>query len=929
MSDELNTRRRPTDLPHLRPFLSLLIILRSSLFVTLALCVCAGVPAAWGMAPETSIESLERDLTHGQFAVRSRAARILGYIGNSAHGKTLAEMALRDRAREPRHVAAYALGQIGDPSRAPVLRARLLNELTSASAASGKSAAKNLQDAVVPLIRTLAVLDVDAAADALVLCLSRPDPTIQREAILALGRSRDASALPVLLTAARTGLVENRLAAAQALAWRASPHTVPGLTNLLANTRDRPDDAEALTVALARQATGDATAGLISTLQHPLPEARRRAAEMLGRLGVPAAADALERACQDNVIQVRSAALLSLAHVTPADAAPIAHAALDSSAPAEREAAVRALGVIPDDSATTKLTEIARGSDDGLAAVATQALAEREIISTSAVIIELARTGGTRTRRAAIEALAWRGDHGAASVFLDALAAPSGASEDDESALPTWKLAAEGLALNGVQDVVPQLLEMLDSPDKTVQARAVETLGMIGGQAAVSALCKVDRMGLPREVRRARIEALAPHRNSGATGALVAALSDLDKAVCGLAATALIWQGPEQSMLLLDIAAKSPPRTGLPQAVNEAIGHALAHRWFAGSDWDGKPREALAEWARGPGAECEPDRFRPYAEVLRAMAGEEDALSDLGELLLGPETEPELRDLTCRVIGESEFAPSAPLVREYLKTLYTDKKIAPAWTRGPRRPHLVIRAIRAAGDLRDRAAIPLLYNGLGDSASVRAASIEALAQIDLMGVHEIIRRGCRDESATVRGTAIRLLCRDLRQDDFPLLVEGLGDSTPEERTTIARAMSRRQEKAAPGLLRRLLADDDLTVALAAVSSLAMSMSDNERTQEAVQFLDRALHWTANVSRDDAALRTALSRTCGKQAELHSYLNALPQAVRWHRRAYLMAPTPDALSDIAFCWLKLQNEAVSHSLARRAAWEWYQKPTVEN
>jgi len=856
----------------------------------------------WAAPPDAGIPSLEQDLRAGKFPIRARAARILGYIGGRKQAKALAAMALSDRAREPRIVAAHALAQLGAVRHAPVLHARLQKELSAAPTSSSKStAARSHRAAVLALLDALATLDPENCASKLAPCLTHNDPPICLGAIRALGKTTDPEAIALLANVAETGSVEERLAAAGALAWRGADAT-SATAELIARTTDEPSIAEALVSALLCCGGEASVPPLIACLRHPFPEVRARSAKVARLFGVSAAVPELSRACGDVSVPVRNAALLALASIAPNAAENAARQALSSTDPAQRESAVRALRLIATPSATETLMAVARGHDAALVPVSVRAIAERSAPPIRGLLVRLAENGTPEARQAAIEALAWRGDAGAEETLLRVLADP-GALE------PVWRAASIGLALGSPQPPVPRLAEVAGSDDGAVATRAIITLGLCGTRPATDALCRLRTDG--EAARLAQIDALAPLPGSAARSALSSALQDRSPAVRKLATHALVERGPGDLALLLSLATRAPVGLALEATVDESLREAVAAGWLTRARLDEADHSALLAWLAGPRAGR--GKMSACSAAMGVALGQADAMADLHALLLGPHVDAQLRRETCQVIGASGCSRLAPLVREYLGALLGPAR--PIWAAGSGRTHLLRAAIQAAGQLRDADATALLYDGFGEAPGIRAETLRALASIAPEASRDLLRRGCRDESPVVRTAACRLLSDRALPSDAPWLLPMAMDSTTEELQFLAGTLD---AWAPDPVIAGLVADADPAVAIGAATALATRIGQAGNSEAALALLHRALTWDAPLLDDDPR-RAAGARVYRAAGQTWVEAGRPALALPWLLRAYVTDSSPDNLAPIAACYGHMGNTEAAQTLAARAAW----------
>ena len=388
-----------------------------------------------------------------------------------------------------RHDAVGVLWEIGGSDAVPALQGALTDPSaavrmavldiigTSGDAAAADVAGRVLATDSSPAVRAAALQAAAGAPESdrrslLQRALDDPDPDVRSTAIdvLAGGLSEDASGL--LIEALDDPDERVRDASARQLA------TLPRWdlpTLWAAMFRSEPEQVEQLLSMLDDErvaALGELATARLGDLE---PADRAFAAELVGRLGLPEAVDALGLALRDPAVAVRRIAARSLAGVARPGSIPTLAAGLFDPDPSVRIEVSRALALIDDDEVPRALITALSDPDVAVRELAGDALVQR---SSPAVAGDLGRAlAATETRAAAAQLLSRMGPV-AVEPTIDALA-----TGDPEVR------AAAGRVLAGL--VGPEsFLDQLGSLELEERRRAVEALGAMGGPQAVDGLAR-------------------------------------------------------------------------------------------------------------------------------------------------------------------------------------------------------------------------------------------------------------------------------------------------------------------------------------------------------------------------------------------------------------------------------------------------------
>jgi HEAT repeat protein len=327
--------------------------------------------------------------------------------------------------------------------------------------------------------------------------------TVCKAAIDALGDLGDPSASGPLLDVIKNDqAIGLRQQAAIALGRIGGPKAI----NALIEVFEGPDEGlRALAVrGLARWPDRAALGPLRSALDDARPEVFESAAEALGRIGDPAAVEALERTAR----RMRESQ--------------------------RRIAAVHALGRIPHDTATEALARCAHGSTPEVSLPAAAALARRGDPRGVRVLLQGLVLWPSMQRIAAARILATIEAEGLDAALLRLLRIP---------ASYVYPEVAGALGLRRMAAAVPVLIRCLGPPSQTsLRAAAARALGRIGDRAA---LVPLSRLLLDPDVpiRAAAAEALGRLGGAEAVEPLAAACRDHDPVVRRAAIRALATVG--------------------------------------------------------------------------------------------------------------------------------------------------------------------------------------------------------------------------------------------------------------------------------------------------------------------------------------------------------------------------------------------------
>ena len=552
------------------------------------------------------------------------------------------------------------------------------------------------------------------------------------------------------------------------------------------------------------------------------PEARRRAAEDLGRYGDPTrAVAALTAALEaEREVTVRSAIVESLVRRGDSAAVPALVAALDSAGNLDAASIVFALGSFDDDRAARAL--VAALSREDLVEAASLALERMGPVAVPHLIRALDEPA---LAMPVARALGRIGDPRA----TPALVARLGAEREE------LRLAAVR-ALGELRDAraAPALAERLSDPSEEVVLDAIHALGTVGDPGFAPLVAGRIATG-PASHRRAALTAL--HRLSpvSAIEAMERAVASGDPALArasielalgtthprvvpllfGLlregsraeeAASALAEvSGGAGVPVLARVAAEpaSAPRTGPPERdpdVSDAASRALAiglRKHAASIDDDLRERSLRALWHRR--------MPRPRAWLLRAIARDASVLPGLRDGLASDD--PVLRATAARaieVLGDPVIGP----------------QLASALSREDN-VEALRRLLTAATVLGVDVPISALHRHLAsaetgpEAMAAAARSLPSYSARRREDLRRTLRAALRSDQDRVRAGAARALSIAQDREAWRALVVVLDDPAPEARLAAATALAELGvAAAAPAVLARLRIEEDPQIALA-------------------------------------------------------------------------------------------------------------------
>ena len=498
--------------------------------------------------------------------------------------------ALADRSEKVRHVAADALGQIGDPRAVPPLAAALKDEAEEVRSEAADA---------------LGRLDDRTAVPALIEALGDGEPSVRRAAAGALGNlsrparqgdagasparqgdaAANADAVPALIKALEDTDNEVREAAIRALGDSGDPRVVsvlvaairpPGrhgydpATNAL-HTLDIPDKAALLRPSLAHadavvraavvgvvigKAGRDALPDALAALKDPAPEVRAAAAGGLGSIddsarrggaeASPAVRPALLAVVNDGDARVRAAAVGSLGNVGGAGAAEAIRPALRDADPAVRKAAATACGDLGEADAAAHLVPLLKDADEDVRRAVARSLGDLGGADALAGLTAALADASPKVRDAAADALGYLGE-AAVPALLKALG-------DSENSVQ--RFAVNALGRIGDRRAVPGLVAMFQSDPNWLRSDVAEALGDIGGPEAVAALAAVMQ-GKSGETRIAAAAALVAAGDGRALPVLLEEIGKRRSSQAETVAGALATLGDPRAAPALTAALKS------------------------------------------------------------------------------------------------------------------------------------------------------------------------------------------------------------------------------------------------------------------------------------------------------------------------------------------------------------------------------------
>ena len=467
------------------------VAVSNEIILTVTAAPAAQPPATAEAALRAKVRALLADLESDDRRVRRRASVALGKLGpESAAAVPDLAAALGGKDRHARISALLMLTRIGPAARDAV--GALIKALKDEDRGVRYSAAEAL-GAIGPAAK--------AAVPMLVLALKDADSDVQYHARKALGKIGPPAgeAVPALIRAVKDKDSRVRAAAATALGQigPAAETAVPALVEALKDT----DYQALLKIGLA------AVPHLIQALKTGQRPLRRRAAEVLGKMGpaAKAAVPELIRTLKEEKGGLRAAAAKALGGIGPVTKGVI-------------PALIQALRDGPSyEPGSGSIRPVRSGADDVLLKMQDQAVpALIRVVNDPA--------DEARVRREAVRLLGWIGPAAKAAV-------PTLLKTLDSTDPSMRQQVVDSLGRIGpvTKEVVPALLKALADEENGVRYHAAEALGSIRpvDKAVIPSLIKAAKDGYPT-VRKYAIRSLGKidPTAKGVLPVLLAALKD-------------------------------------------------------------------------------------------------------------------------------------------------------------------------------------------------------------------------------------------------------------------------------------------------------------------------------------------------------------------------------------------------------------------
>ncbi|MHA1879364.1 MAG: HEAT repeat domain-containing protein [Candidatus Heimdallarchaeota archaeon] len=394
----------------------------------------------------------------------------------------------------------------------------------------------------------------------------------RKKAITFIANIRTKEALPTLQKAIENENWEVREAAAEALGKIGTPAAEEALLTAIKKDKDWEVRAAAAE-ALGKIGTPAAVKALQKAIKKDKDwEVRAVAAEALGTIGTPAAVKALQKAIKKDKGWEVRAAAEALGAIGTEKALTALQTALKSRHLLVRVAAAEALGKIGTEKALTALQKAIENENWEVREAAAEALGK--------IGTEKALTALQTAIKEDKDELVRR----AAAEALGTIGTPAAEEalltaikEDEEQEVRAAAAAAAAKALGaiGTEKAVTALLRLIkEDKDKWVRrAAAVEALGAIGTEKAVTALLRLIKEDKVPWVRAAAVEALGAIGTEKALTALLRLIKeDKDKWVRRAAAKALGAIGTEKALTALQTAIKEDRDEDVRVAAAKALG---------------------------------------------------------------------------------------------------------------------------------------------------------------------------------------------------------------------------------------------------------------------------------------------------------------------------------------------------------------------
>ncbi len=280
-------------------------------------------------------------------AQQIQALSALGHRDDSSAKDSVIKL-IQSKDETVQIAAIKTLGMLGDASCVDMLA-----EIAASSSGDKKDAARES-------LCSIRGKDIDAA---IIEKVSKADPKIKSELILALGSRGAKSAVKTVLETAKDSDAAVRESSIKALSDLAGPQDAQALVGLVAdaaNNSEREKAADMLAQVLA--SNKDASAILSSLPSAKSPEVKASLLAALGKIGDEKSLDVLRTAIKDENADIRKAAIRALSDwSTPVPAADLLAAAKDDASQVNKVLALRgyiALVSLPSDRSAKETTKM-------------------------------------------------------------------------------------------------------------------------------------------------------------------------------------------------------------------------------------------------------------------------------------------------------------------------------------------------------------------------------------------------------------------------------------------------------------------------------------------------------------------------------------------------------------------------------------------
>jgi HEAT repeat protein len=377
----------------------------------------------------------------------------------------------------------------------------------------------------------------EGAAAALELALKKTErPDRKNDLLRALGWLGQKESLPLLLANLSSDFTE----AAQKALDDFGPAAEAALLSLLSPEEDEAKVEVALSI-LQRRPGADALFPALGVLEHDSPTVRRRAVELLGRLGDPRAVDYLMAHLGDGDAGVDSGAVDALTAIGRQHPDVVASLGarlvktVAASDPLTRANSLQLLFETGAEDFRARVSTASKDKDPVVRARAVALAARSRDLSLAPIFEHALADENAHVRQAAVAALS------ASSQARHRTAVAASLQDDD-----LWVRAAacRSLGAYGSEEFIPRLVEICRAGEPPERIAALEALGQIGGEKAWEGIAEAieDPDG---EIRQAALAAAAELRLPQADSEIERRASDPD---WRLRATALEAMGKRKSL---------------------------------------------------------------------------------------------------------------------------------------------------------------------------------------------------------------------------------------------------------------------------------------------------------------------------------------------------------------------------------------------